>query len=234
MHNIIQTMLHQFVNTYPQPGQPAQLELTVDTHDPDRDNAKFRLSDAGRCRLMRYWKRQGKLATSTMTPDVLLQMQAGNLIHAYIERAAHDTGILVASEDRLEDEHRIGHFDMIIKDVGGSRGHILYDIKTISSKKAYYMAKDGKQADPQHVAQVISYATLYRKFGGELDELRIAYVIRDTMEILEAPISHSAAAEADWNILIGAWICQEPPAANPEKWECRYCAYASDCASAHL
>lgn len=229
MQNIIQSILYKFAQTYPQPGQTAQLELTVGTHDPDRDNSKFRLSDAGRCRLMRYYKRQGKPATSTLTPDVLLQMQAGNLIHAYIERAAHEMDYLVASEDRLEDEHRIGHFDMIIKDFDGSGGLILYDIKTISSKKAYYMAKDGKQADPQHVAQVNSYATLYRKFGGELDELRIAYVIRDTMEVLEAPISHSAAVEADWNILIGAWICQEPPAANPDKWECAYCPYKNEC-----
>lgn len=229
MQNIIQSILHQFLQTYPQPGQPAQLELTVGTHDPDRDNSKFRLSDAGKCRLMRYFKRQGKPATNTLTPDVLLQMQAGNMLHAYIERAAHEMGYLVASEEKLEDEHRIGHFDMIIKDYNGSRGHILYDIKTITSKKAYYMAKDGKYADPQHVAQVVSYAQMYPE---TLDGIRIAYVIRDTLDIQEAPISlseHEDDVIADWAILISAWTTQTPPAANPQAWECGYCPYKQDC-----
>jgi len=228
MHNIIQYILHEFVTDFPRPGQPAQLELTVGTHDPNRDNSKFRLSDAGRCRLMRYWKRQGKPVTNTPTPDVLVQMQAGNLIHAYIERAAHDTGCLVASEDRLEDDHRIGHFDLIVKNPGGSE-LILYDIKTITNKKAYYMAKDGKQADAQHVAQLVSYALLYPE---PLDALRIAYVIRDTLEITEAPISlpaHEEDVVADWAILISAWNTQTPPTANPEKWECQYCPYQTDC-----
>lgn len=231
MHNIIQTILHTFVTTYPQPGQPAQLELSVGTHDPARDNSKFRLSDAGKCRLMRYFKRQGQPVSSALTPDVLLQMQAGNLIHAYIERAAHEMGYLVASEDKLEDEHRIGHFDMILKVPSEDAGLILYDIKTITSKKAYYMAQDDKYADPQHVAQVVSYAQMY---PGQLDWLRIAYVIRDTMEIQEALIGldeHTDDVSADWAILISAWNTQTPPAANPQSWECRYCPYSADCPS---
>jgi CRISPR/Cas system-associated exonuclease Cas4 (RecB family) len=229
MQNIIQYILYQFVQTYPQPGQPAQLELTVGTHDPDRDNSKFRLSDAGKCRLMRYFKRQGQPVTNTLTPDVLLQMQAGNILHAYIERAAHEMGYLVASEEKLEDEHRIGHFDMIIKAPTDDAGLVLYDIKTITSKKAYYMAKDGKHADPQHVAQVVSYAQMYPE---KLDRLRIAYVIRDTLDIQEAPISlseHEDDVNADWAILISAWTTQTPPAANPQSWECGYCPYKQDC-----
>lgn len=229
MQNIIQTILYQFVQTYPQPGQPAQLELTVGTHDPDRDTSKFRLSDAGKCRLMRYFKRQGQPTGSTVPPDVLLQMQAGNMIHAYIERAAHEMGYLVASEDKLEDEHRIGHFDMILKVPTEDAGLILYDIKTITSKKAYYMAKDGKYADPQHVAQVVSYAQMYPE---KLDRLRIAYIIRDTLDIQEAPISlseHEDDVIADWAILISAWTTQTPPAANPQFWECAYCPYKQDC-----
>lgn len=229
MQNIIQTILHQFVETYPQPGQPAQLELTVGTHDPNRDTSKFRLSDAGKCRLMRYFKRQGKPATNTMAPDVLLQMQAGNMLHAYIERAAHETGYLIASEEKLEDEHRIGHFDLIVRNPMDGDEQILYDIKTITNKKAYYMAKDGKQADAQHIAQLVSYAQMSPVI---IDKLRIAYVIRDTLDITEAPVSlpeHEDDVISDWAILISAWNAQTPPAANPEAWECRYCSYASDC-----
>jgi CRISPR/Cas system-associated exonuclease Cas4 (RecB family) len=232
MHNIIQTILHDFVQSYPQPGQPAQLELSVGTHDPDRDNSKFRLSDAGKCRLMRYWKRQGKAETRDIPPEVLLQMQVGNIIHAYIERAAHEMGCLVSSEDKLEDEHRIGHFDMVLNDPLDDAERIMYDIKTISSKKAYYMARDGKGANDQHIAQLVSYALMYPE---TLDGLRIAYVIRDTMAITEAQIDmrrYESHVCEDWEILLHAWAYQTPPRANPEQWECRYCPYSADCPSA--
>jgi CRISPR/Cas system-associated exonuclease Cas4 (RecB family) len=232
MHNIIQTILHDFVQSYPQPGQPAQLELSVGTHDPDRDNSKFRLSDAGKCRLMRYWKRQGKAETRDIPPEVLLQMQAGHIIHAYIERAAHEMGCLVSSEDKLEDEHRIGHFDLIVSHPLDESERILYDIKTITSKKAYYKLRDGKEADDQHIAQLVSYAMMYED---RLDALRIAYVIRDTMAITEIPIDMPLYEDnviVDWDILISAWNRQEPPTPNPKKWECRYCAYSADCPSA--
>lgn len=224
---MLQQILHDFVTNYPGQDDPAQLELTVGTHDPNRDNSKFRLSDAGKCRLMRYWKRQGKAATQSMSPDVLLQMQAGNLLHAYIERAALWTGRLMASEETLEDTHRIGHFDMILSTVDINR--VLYDIKTINSKKAYFMEKDGNRADPQHISQIVSYAIMY---PGELDGLRLSYVVRDTLEIREVevdPVPSEHAVQEDWDMLIDAWTAQIAPVANPSKWECKYCQYVNDC-----
>lgn len=233
MENILQTLLHDFVTHYPAPNKPAQLDLTVGTHDPCRDTSKFRLSDAGKCRLMRYWKRQGKPAAQTMEPDVLLQMQTGNLLHAYLECAVQWTGHLVEAERPLEDDHRLGHFDMIINppDVGpdDAEYRILYDIKTISSKKAFFMDKNSNQADPQHIMQLISYALLY---PDPLDELRLAYVVRDTLEIREIEVERipsETTVIADWQLLIDAWVAQQAPAANPNKWECRYCQYVTNC-----
>lgn len=231
MENTLQAILDEFVLTYPKPGQPAQLDVTVGTHDPNRDNSKFRLSDAGRCRLMRYYKRQGYLKTEPIPPDVLLMMQAGNLLHGWIERAVHEMGCLVSSEDTLEDEHRIGHFDMIIQHPQ-SQERILYDIKTITSKKAYYMEKNGiRAANPQHIAQLVSYDLM---LPDHIDALRMAYVVRDTMKMYEIPIhreEHEEAVMDDWSILIAAWKANEEPEANPEPWECRYCPYASECPS---
>jgi len=175
---------------------------------------------------------QGKPESRDIPADVRLQMQVGNIIHGYIERAVHDMGCLIASEDKLEDENRIGHFDLVIDNpfyqINGSQ-HIMYDIKTITSKKAYYMARDGKEADDQHAAQLVSYAMMYPK---HLDALRIAYVIRDTMEIREAEIAlaqYDHDVISDWAILMSAWNMQEPPVPNPTKWECRYCNYSADC-----
>jgi CRISPR/Cas system-associated exonuclease Cas4 (RecB family) len=233
MTNSLQTILHDFVTTYPRPGQPAQLELTVSTHDPNRDTTKYRLSDAGKCRLMRYWKRQGRPATNNLKSDVLLQMQAGNLLHAYIERAVLEMGYLVDSEATLEDDHRIGHFDLLIEapetEPDDQSYRILYDLKTITNKKAYYMEKNDNDADPQHIAQLVSYAIMYPE---PLDELRLAYVVRDTLEMREVLVSladHKDDVRADWAILISAWERQEPPAANPQAWECNYCQYSKQC-----
>jgi CRISPR/Cas system-associated exonuclease Cas4 (RecB family) len=223
---MLQQILHDFVTQYPRPDEPATLDLTVGTHDPNRDTTKFRLSDAGKCRLMRYWKRQGREATNSMSPEVTLQMQAGNLLHAYIERAVQWCNGLVDSESTLEDDHRIGHFDMVIHDHDGL---IMYDIKTINSKKAYFMEKDGNRADPQHIAQIVSYAIMY---PGQLDALRLAYVVRDTFEIREIEverISSEPTVIADWQLLLDAWVDQKEPAANPSEWECKYCQYKADC-----
>lgn len=229
---MLQQLLHDFVTNYPGPDEPASLELTVGTHEPNRDTTKFRLSDAGKCRLMRYWKRHGKPGTKDLSADVLLQMQAGNLLHAYIERAALWTGSLIASEECLEDEHWIGHFDMVLEppesfDLPEQR--IMYEIKTINGKKAYYMEREGNKADPQHVAQLVSYAIMY---PGRLDKLRLAYVVRDTMEIREVEVrlsSYEADVFDDWELLIDAWAAQREPAANPAGWECKYCQYANNC-----
>lgn len=235
MENILERIVHDFAREYPQPGQPPQLELSVGTHDPNRDNSKFRLSDAGRCRLMRFYKRQGKEGVKDTPGNVLLQMQAGNLLHGYIERAAHDMGCLLASEERLEDNDRIGHFDLIIDNPFNGQNAsspILYDVKTITNKKAYYMTRNGAGADEQHIAQLVSYALMY---DGHLTELRIAYVVRDTLEFREVRVDmqrHEEDVLSDWAILISAWNRNEPPAANPQRWECQYCAYGHDCPSA--
>lgn len=230
MENTLQAILDEFVLTYPVKGQPAFLNLTVPTHDPNRDNSKFRLSDAGKCRLMRYYKRQGKKAES-LAPDILLQMQAGNLIHAWIETAAYQIGCLISAEEQLEDDHRIGHFDLIIQRTAQSP-RILYDVKTITSKKTYLMEKKGKKAEEQNIAQIVSYWSMlpYRS----IDELRLAYVTRDTMAIREVriyPEDHVQAVTEDWEILIDAWNAHREPKANAESWECRYCAYRSGCSA---
>ena len=56
----LQTILQRYFNRDLSPNVQPTMRLEVGTHDPSRDNSKFRVSDAGKCRLMRYWKRQGK------------------------------------------------------------------------------------------------------------------------------------------------------------------------------
>lgn len=235
-------ILSNFVQEYPRPGEKPELSLTVGTHDPDRDTSKFRLSDAGKCRLMRFLKRKGVEVDHALPASVLLQMQAGNLLHAWIEKAVAMQGFLMSAEAALEDEHRIGHYDMILRNpVTGQT--ILYDIKTIHNKKAFYMQRDGTRADEQHIAQVVTYYLAideaWRFANADTpppDAVRLAYVVRDTMEIREVDLiwleKCRAEVREDWEILIRAWEAGKQPQANPSGWECRYCAYNQVCGSA--
>lgn len=239
--NTLELILSAFVQTYPHPGDKPELPLTIGTHDPDRDTSKFRLSDAGKCRLMRYLKRKGGEVDHAIPASVLLQMQAGNLLHAWIEKAVAMQGFLVSAEAELEDEHRIGHYDMILRNPAKEET-ILYDIKTIHNKKAFYMERDRKQADQQHIAQVVTYylaiEDAWKYANAETpppDAVRLAYIVRDTMDIREAEIrvdTCKAEVIEDWALLIQCWEADTPPKANPNGWECRYCAYNQVCGAA--
>jgi hypothetical protein len=237
MLNILQPILEEYIQTFPGPDDKPEIALTVGTHDPNRDTSKFRLSDAGKCRLMRYNKRHGLPSANSLQPSVLLQMQIGNMFHAYIEHACKDMGVLIASEERLETPDFIGHFDLMLRTRSDT---FLYDIKTINNKAAYYMVHDKFQAKPeQHIAQIVSYYmaidAAYRDGISNLcppDRLAVAYIVRDTFDMREVEIhlsDHLSRVNDDWGILLRAWKQQTPPEANPAKRECKYCMYAHSC-----
>lgn len=226
-------MLTQILDTYMAERQ---------AHDNDtRDNSKFRVSDAGKCRLMRYWKRQGKQSAITWTPETLRAMQLGINIHEWIEKILSDLpgGVERAvSEHHFEDTHRIGHFDLyleltapLIDDLDPYRRY-LYDIKTKGGKQWYFFEKNGRENDRAHEYQLVSYWLMMSPDDFPVDQCRIAYISRDTLEIHENVVRYEFLAdevEDDWNLLISAWENQEEPAPNPEHWECKYCMYRDDC-----
>lgn len=212
-------------------------------HDTqERDNSKFRVSDAGKCRLMRYWKRQGKPANVAWGKETLRVMQLGINIHEWIEKIVSDLpgGVeRVVSEHHLEDEHRIGHFDLYLEltspliDDRDPLRYILYDIKTKGGKQWYYFERDGRKTDIIHAYQIVSYWLMANDEGFPIDSCRIAYINRDTLEMHENTVLHDMLCEeveTDWNLLIRAWEQQEEPEPSPATdWECRYCIYNKEC-----
>lgn len=227
MENILQHLIHEYLTTYPKPGEPPEITLTVPTHDPNRDHSKFRISDAGKCHLMRFWKRQGIEPTNSSSFDIRLVMESGNLLHAWFQYVLKKIGVIEAAEMEVQDEHKLGHFDCIL---AYNNTRILYDLKTISGKKMYYFHKNGDKPDKQHIYQVLTYHSLLHPWP---DDVRIAYISRDTLEICECVVhlGHNALVEAanDWGALIGAWEVDMSPAPNPEPWECNYCVYRDAC-----
>ena len=92
------TTLASIIDDYLSSIRPKENLIPMTIHfDEKTDAPKFRVSDAGRCRLYRYWKRQGK---ERLQPDAkgLRIMEAGNLYHAFLTYALHESGVLLDSE----------------------------------------------------------------------------------------------------------------------------------------
>ncbi|MEM7828549.1 MAG: PD-(D/E)XK nuclease family protein [Candidatus Aenigmatarchaeota archaeon] len=192
-----------------------------------RPHDKFRVSDAGRCHLMRFWKRQGKPATDE--PDARTQrvFEVGHVFHVWLQDLLQKTGLLLHKEYRVEDMHRIGHIDAIVR-VGEAL--ILYDFKTVHSRKFHHRRREGGNGDMHYAMQAWTYAQML-PFG--VEDIRIAYISKDDLCIDEVSVLDiddiSEYVKQDWFSLIDSWVRQEEPRPNPADWECKYCIYKSSC-----
>lgn len=233
------TMLQQILQRYFERTKDHTFDLLcVGHHNPARDHTKFRASDAAKCHRMRYFKRQGLAAKPDFSLEVQLALQTGNLLHAFLQQVLGDEGVLAAAEMTLEDTQRIGHLDALIKNYDQL---ILYDFKTVGGKQMYYL-KQENQPKPEHVAQVMTYWQMYAATdAGEhqpVDYCQIAYLSRDTLEIVEHtvgtpgifPAENFDAIDEDWHTLINYWDRQETPPMTRNNWECKYCQYQAHCA----
>ena len=224
------------------------LAMTVHV-DEDVEHRKFRVSDAGRCHLYQYWKRQGKEQPAKGVPELKV-MELGNLLHAWLEYALQKSEVLQNAELLVEDDHRKGHADALVRLNGKP---VLYDFKTIGAKQAWYMLNNGAKAKREHQFQVLTYLAMLthdpsNPFAAGLADARILYVTREEVkgkqgEVLP-PLTVIADVAADldllpavrknWDILIAAWEKHKEPQASPEAWECRYCPYHNSCEQGFL
>jgi len=186
-------------------------------------NDKFRVSDAGRCRLMRFWKRQGKPATDIPDARTYRIFEVGIIFHEWLQDLLTEKGILIEKEKEVEDIHRRGHIDAIVKN--GER-LVLYDFKTVHSRKFNYLKAE---SDIHYHFQVVTYAMML-PYG--VEEIRIAYISKDDLRIMEVPVNTDGIEEGvrkDWDTLLLYWQEQKAPPPNPKDWECKYCIYRSSC-----
>ena len=242
---MLSKIIEQFL-TNPQRSKTMVLEMQIHTDD-DPSIRKFRVSDAGKCRLYRYWKRQGK-DQPAKDMDMLKVMELGNLIHVWLEYVLRLEGVLYQSEAIVEDEHRSGHLDAIV-DVSGYP--TVYEFKTIGGRQAWYMVNNSAKAKKEHQYQVLTYLDMCTDMTTSVDSdivvtpksARIAYILREEMTgkngnklppltviaDIRTDLDLLPAVRQDWQILIDAWKDGVAPEANPEHWECKYCPYKGDC-----
>lgn len=236
----IAAIIAEFLNS----DRPRFNTLTMTVHfDEEPGTRKFRVSDAGRCHLYQYWKRQGKEQPAKDSASLKL-MEMGNLTHAWLEYALQRSGVLYSAEIPVEDDYRKGHADALVT----CNGHVsLYDFKTIGNKQAYYMLNNGAKAKREHQYQALSYLAMMNVSVSPLypniKDARILYITREEVSAkngdklppltviadVAADLDLLPAVNADWQSLIEAWDKQQDPKPTPEKWECRYCPYHIFC-----
>lgn len=194
----------------------------------ERDNSKFRVSDAGRCRYMRFLKRLGVEFSDKYENRVLRVFEVGHVFHRWLQDALEEKGLLFAKEYEVQDKHRLGHIDAIVKT---EEGLVLYDFKTVHSKKFNYLDKVG--VDEHYSMQAVSYYLLLpEEIRKEIVDVRIAYISKDDLRIAEFSVLSPEViekTEEDWEVLITAWEKGKEPEKNPKEWECGYCPYKTLC-----
>jgi len=204
-------VIEKFINEY----------LAEQRAIPRESSGRFHVSDAGRCHLMRYWKRQATSPHQDFDDRAYRIFAVGHLFHLWIQGILKEKGVLISVEQKVEDEHRSGILDAIVQSSGK---RILYDFKTVHSRKFLWIAKE---ADIHYHHQAMTYNTM---ISVPADEVRIAYISKDDLLIKEVPVFLTREkVDADWKPLIEAWVKQEPPKPTPLPWENAYCLYRESC-----
>lgn len=170
-----------------------------------RDNRKFSISDSGGCYRARIYKRLGIEPTRTIEIEALRKMQAGSSAHDKLQALLTKGKYMFLSESRLEDEHRIGHPDGVIK---SGNNKILVEFKTIEKFQMGYIRKQG--AKQPHVLQMFTYWSLLREDIKDLDHAVLSYIKREDFEALDFHFiwndSIQGLVNREWHPLITHWV----------------------------
>lgn len=132
---------------------------------------KFYASDMGKCLRMRFLKRKG--ISGEYGVDTYYTFAHGDFIHKLGYKALEAKGILVATEQRLEDEHFVCKYDGKIRTEDGK--NTLFDFK---STNPYVMKRlvDGGSDNIENVMQVLMAKHLDKEDTNLTDSGVLVYV----------------------------------------------------------
>lgn len=175
-----------------------------------RNNAKFSISDAGGCYRARIYKRLGVAPTRTIEIAALRKMAAGDSAHEKLQQLLWRGKKMFMSENEVEDEHRLGHPDGIIK--SGNIKHLV-EFKTVEKWSMGWIKKGG--AKREHILQMFTYWELLRKDIQDLNRAVLSYIKREDFEAHDFYFNWSDNIKRDvdqeWQPLIKHWIDKTLP-----------------------
>jgi len=195
--------------------------------DEQKRAGKFRVSSSGRCYHMRIWEKQGIPYSDPPSSRTLRVFAIGSALHDWIQDRLQERHVLLLREFELEDEFRIGHIDAVVR--SGSK-LILYDFKTVHSKKFFYLSNE---IDIQYFMQAYTYYLMQKEtLGLNISDVRICYISRDDMLLKEVSVldmpTIDEMVKRDWNEILEVergktWVGPKMD------WECDYCFYKTKC-----
>ena len=178
---------------------------------------------------MRYLKRKGVPPSNALDDRLLRVFEVGTIIHRFLQEVLRRRDVLIAEEFLVEDEHRRGHIDALVRIDGRT---ILYDFKTVSAQRLATLETPSRN----YLFQIVTYAEL---LPIPVDDLRIAFIEKDSLGVVEFSVletcDYAALREEvaeDWRMLIDAWERKCPPVPDPSTVgvECPWCVYRDYCA----
>lgn len=190
----------------------------------EKDRAKYwRASGMGQCYRKRFYERQG-MEGQPLEPRMLRVFEVGNILHGYLQDLLKEAGELISAEEEFTNGIVKGHIDAIVK---GEKGYIIYDFKTVHSRKFSYLKKE---ADPHYIKQLLTYTMLAKKKYKNIQESRLLYISKDDLRMQEIPYQLSDFIEKEIKQeladLENYWKCNQLPPAKPQQeWECGYCQF---------
>lgn len=206
-------------------------------------SGKFNVSDAGKCQLMRYWKRQGKIAETEPDERAFRIFEIGHIFEKWVISMINTKTAPITYQEQIlvEDEHRKGFADLMLFTLEQT---ILYDIKTVHSRKFWNNEREGwDKADLHYKCQLLTYNKM---LPAPCNSLRLLYISKDDLCMAEIAVTGNEGlpevykegyenikefCSYDWDYLIQCWVDKTEPIANPQSWECKYCGYANSCKS---
>ncbi len=217
-------------------------------HEHVKKDRKFYISDMGKCMRTRWLKRKG--VESTFAHHVYWILQIGNLYHDFAYKALEGAGLLVLSEDYVENDDFVGRFD----GVGLKADRVGWQALDIKSAGSYPMKKAmDKIEDEGNVSQVLTYVYFLRnglmrnkpddetmkKLAG-LDMGSLVYVNKEPSDKLPV-ITHQndipytkmreEKIKAEIEELVGYWHDDKVPPCTCPSWMKAYNSYLPFCSA---
>lgn len=234
------------------------------------------VSDAGKCPRALYYRMTGKGETNPMDTSSLINFMVGRAVESAIAEMLRWAGAKVIRETAVDLKYKgnviPGHIDHLIHydnyarevlfatvpNLGAAlpQGRATIETKSISSRNAWWMLKEGRQGQDDHRKQLRLYRHAAEQgaigFDEEGDMVELApfaecpwylvYVVKDSVKdepnIYAYEVPYDAReAEKDLAFLASANGCAEaevdpgrPPGYVPTRYPCKgYCNYRTLC-----
>lgn len=197
---------------------------------------KFYMSDLGKCQRMRYLKRKG--IEGEYGVDAYYTFAHGDFIHTLGYKALEAADMLVATEQRLENEHFVCRYDGILRYQGDN---VMFDFK---STNPYIMKRitSGAGDNIENIMQVLGAILLAREDTTHMalsDTAAVVYVNKLPSEKIDPTIikpriyhlnTYKEEIKEDMQKMVDYWLADTIPACTCPSWAVqKYNAYFLFC-----